>query len=116
METWDPVLVDVVEHRRWQVSEFGHEDLRDIGGMFPGDALDQYRRLLASARERDARQRCNGTLGWGTLLEEETFEALTAATDGERYSELIQVAATAIAWAEALRARNNLSDSGDTER
>lgn len=114
METWEPVLADVVSHRRWQVDKFGREDLRDIGGMFPGDALDKYRRLLASARERDARQRNNGTLGWPTLIEEEVYEAFTAPTDAERYTELIQVAATVIAWAEALRARNNPPGLGDT--
>lgn len=50
----------------------------------------------------------NGTLGWGHILSEEVSEAVAAIGNDEALkAELIQVAAVAVAWIEAIERRND---------
>lgn len=46
-----------------------------------------------------------GTLTWDGILAEELAEACAADTDANRITELIQVAAVAVSWAQAIRRR-----------
>jgi hypothetical protein len=110
------VLADVAaerarQHRKWH--EQNHPDgtgpdtrplwaawpLNNLPWNYPAEALAD------AAKEITGRHAENGDVTWSHILLEEVFEAL-AEDDAERLRvELIQVAAVAVQWAEALDRR-----------
>jgi len=93
------VLEDVAAERARQRARFGEQRLADgTGGTFraAGRRLSQRRCDRATAA---------GRVTWTHVLEEEVSEVL-AETDPERLrAELVQVAAVAVQWIEALDRR-----------
>lgn len=93
------VLHDVAEERKAQHFQWGQQNLPDGTGQ-PCDEADRDHLQLQADRAT-----LSGTLSWRLLLEEEVAEAL-AETDQERLrEELVQVAAVAVQWIEALDRR-----------
>lgn len=95
------VLELVAAERYWQDSTHGApRDFPD--GTGGGAALLD----LQFAREEYDRAHAAGEMTWRHILEEEWCEAM-AETDPEKLeTELVQIAAVACAWVEALRRRN----------
>lgn len=93
-------LDDVAAERDRQRSKWGQQTLPDGTGGEPWDQI-----------ERDtARQRCDqamqaGQLQWRHVLEEEVAEALAETDPTALRAELVQVAAVAVQWVEALDRR-----------
>lgn len=58
------------------------------------------------ARERCDMVAASGDLNWGHILLEEVNEAFDAPTEAHLREELVQVAAVAVAWIEAIDRRN----------
>lgn len=73
---------------------------RPDGTGKPGDHL----RAMAAKRHTDAAAEA-GTLTWRDVLAEEWCEALAETDPGLLRAELVQVAAVAVAWVEALDRR-----------
>lgn len=100
------VLDDVLAERDRQHAKWGQQDLPD------GTTRDH----AAVLRAVDAQTRCAeaallGTLAFRHILEEELCEAM-AETDDERLEvELVQVAAVAVQWVEAIRRRRAKADA-----
>lgn len=98
------VFADVEDERVHQHARWGQQDLPDGTGLFGDDkqrdAAQAWCRLRATA----------GKLDFRAVLSEEVYEAF-AETDDERLeAELIQVAAVAVQWVEAIRRRRAKAD------
>ena len=94
------VLYDVADERQRQRQRWGLQTLPDGTGSEPWDETERD-----AARQRCDRATLAGTLTWRHVLEEEVSEAL-AETDRELLrAELVQVAAVAVQWVEALDRR-----------
>jgi hypothetical protein len=94
-------LVDLLHDR------YGREDLADVGGPEPAERREMYRALLSRIRDDKITGRRDGNLGWDTLVLEEAYEVVTEQDDDARYIELIQLAAGAICWADAIKRRKH---------
>ncbi|MEZ7132008.1 hypothetical protein ACBR40_42295 [Nonomuraea sp. AD125B] len=93
------VLADVTAERAAQDARFGLQQLPDGTG-----GADAAARAAAACDETDAADRA-GTLTWRHILAEEVLEAF-AETDPDRLrAELVQVAAVAVKWMQALDRR-----------
>lgn len=93
------VLGEVGDERIRQRERYGQQRHPDGTGL-PGDQFACVRAQVACDRATDERR-----LTWRHILEEEVCEAF-AETDPELLrAELIQVAAVAVQWIEALDAR-----------
>lgn len=96
----ESVLEDVAAERARQRARHGKQTLPDGTGSEPWDEADRD-----AARLRCDRAALAGSLSWRLVLEEEVAEAL-AETDPELLrAELVQVAAVAVQWIEALDRR-----------
>ncbi|MEV5720647.1 hypothetical protein AB0L41_42850 [Amycolatopsis mediterranei] len=103
-----PVLADVLAERARQDARFGRQDHPDGTGpdvVNPvslayciGDALDDARQATDRALSR-------GTVTFADILTEEAFEALAETDPAQLRAELVQVAASAVCWIEALDRR-----------
>ena len=95
------VLEEVRRERAAQDAKFGRQDHPDgTGGAW------------ASFNAMEARQACDhlfqrGEGDWHAILREEFFEAMAESDPAELRRELIQVAAVAVAWVEAIDRRGN---------
>lgn len=92
------VVDRVVEERLRQFDKFGEQNCSDGTSLSAGGSA-------FAAKVVCERQAAAGTLTWRSILDEEVAEAF-AETDPEKLeAELIQVAAVAVAWVEAIRRR-----------
>jgi malonyl CoA-acyl carrier protein transacylase len=94
------VLTEVAAERRRQDERWGEQNHPDGSGpLFAAEAA-QARKECDEAAE-------NGELSWRHILLEEVAEAMAEQDADLLRRELIQVAAVAVAWAEAIDRRAN---------
>ncbi|MEV0628902.1 hypothetical protein [Nonomuraea wenchangensis] len=92
-------LGDVVAERAAQDARFGMQELPDgTGGAGAAD------RSAEARDETDEADRA-GTLTWRHILAEEVLEAFAETDPGRLRAELVQVAAVAVKWVQALDRR-----------
>lgn len=96
------VLDEVFAERVRQHDRWGQQDLPDGEGS---PQVDQHTLLLIRAANASAV--ADGTLTWDLVLLEEVAEALVETDPVKRRAELIQVAAVAASWVEALDRRGS---------
>lgn len=97
--TTDRVLADVLAERIRQDEKWGEQNHPDGTGQYPEAlAADVARMACQNAAE-------GGHLDWLHILREEVAEAFAEADPARLRTELIQVAAVAVAWAEAIDRR-----------
>lgn len=94
-------LNDLLAERIRQIQRFGIQNHRDQDPDAHYGGFSE-----AVARERCDRAFHEGRGTWAHILAEEMAEAMDAKSDQERRTELIQLAAVAIAWAEAIARRS----------
>jgi hypothetical protein len=92
------VLAEVEAERRRQDSRWGEQNHPDGTG-------DAYADDAALARKECEQAADSGELSWRHILLEEVAEAMAEREPADLRNELIQVAAVAVAWAEALDRR-----------
>ena len=111
-----PVLFEVASERTRQDAKWGEQNHPDG----TGDAVEPlslltvstpaYCYLSAGELAELAREDCQGAFGMGVgtyrhILAEEFFEALAEGDPARLRAELVQVAAVAVAWVEAIDRR-----------
>lgn len=95
-------LADIVEERFRQVVKWGVQSLKDGTRMWPwADAA-----ALRNRRHEYAVADALGELTWRAVLAEEVAEAFNESDPAALRSELVQVAAVAVAWIEDLDRRS----------
>jgi hypothetical protein len=98
-EAMASALADVVAERQRQEAKWGRQNHRN-GTGFPGSENDaKFWRANCDQRHR------NGTGTWLDILLEEVYEAAAEDDPQKLRAELIQVAAVAVSWAEAIDRR-----------
>lgn len=93
-------LIAVQAERERQHAKHGVQTLPDGAGTEPWDDVERD-----AARLRCDRATLAGTLTWRHVLEEEVAEALAETDPAALRAELVQVAAVAVQWIEALDRR-----------
>lgn len=94
-----PVLTEVACERQLQDDRWGEQNHPDgTGGAFRRELADSARDLCNLAAKA-------GTIKWSQILREEFYEALAESDPTKLREELIQVAAVAVAWVEAIDRR-----------
>jgi hypothetical protein len=94
-------LDEVWAERANQDDKWGEQNHPD------GTALTDVERVDAETARRACQQAArDGALTWRLVLEEEVREAYAEADPARLRTELIQVAAVALAWVEAIDRRN----------
>lgn len=96
------VLADVAAERAAQDTQWGVQDHPDGSGPEYAERAEATRRAALEAGKA-------GALTWRHVLAEEVDEALAESAPSPLRAELIQVAAVAVAWVEALDRRNGRS-------
>lgn len=101
------VLEEVFEERRRQDAKWGEQNWPDGTGYegYGGAALallEEHRDLLRKACDAAY---ANGTLTWKHIFDEEVAEALAEKDPANLRTELLQVAAVAVAWVGAIDRR-----------
>jgi hypothetical protein len=94
-----PVFAEVAIERTRQDDQWGEQNHPD------GTGLPQYAAAAARARMDCERRARLGTLTWTEILREEVYEAFAESDPARLRAELLQVAAVAVAWAEAIDRR-----------
>ncbi|HEY3479057.1 MAG TPA: hypothetical protein VGL02_09175 [Streptomyces sp.] len=101
------VLGEVADRRRQQDTTFGEQNHPD--GTGPDVELTGLLRRAAdaahTARFTTELARAEGRLTWLHILREEVYEALAEAAPADLRDELLDVAATAVVWIEAIDRR-----------
>ncbi|MEV4890024.1 hypothetical protein AB0K48_11605 [Nonomuraea sp. NPDC055795] len=92
------VLDEIAGERRAQDARWGIQDLPDGTSPFRTPAADEAKRETSAASD-------DGTLTWRHILAEEVLEAFAESGPEALRTELIQVAAVAVKWAQALDRR-----------
>ena len=106
----DRVLTLVRLERQSRHARFGQEDLPDVAQPFADvDVRDDYKALADEWKETNAQRVELETLAWDGVLLEEAFDAVSKSNPHTLKAALIQVAAGATAWAEAIDRRANAS-------
>lgn len=98
-----PALSSVVSERVAQEVKWGEQNHADGTGVSAAWAADAY-------RERCERAFAEGRGTWRDILLEEVFEALAEEDPAPLREELVQVAAVAIAWVEAIDRRTEAAE------
>ncbi|MCK2219089.1 hypothetical protein MF672_035630 [Actinomadura sp. ATCC 31491] len=93
------VLADVAAERAAQDARFGMQELPDGTG---GDGVAVRRDSARDETDAAARE---GGLTWRHILAEEVLEAFAETDPARLRAELVQVAAVAVKWAQALDRR-----------
>lgn len=102
----DSVLHEVLEERQAQDAKWGEQNHPDGTGPDVGDdGIDLRRAAADQHREHCQRAAALGLVSWADILEEEVAEALAESDPAKLRTELVQVAAVAVAWVEALDRR-----------
>ncbi|WP_372699396.1 hypothetical protein [Arthrobacter sp. JSM 101049] len=111
-------LADVAAERTRQNEKWGEQNHPDGTGPreFPlaamgGESVFDAQELAAQATRTTDHRAANRMLTWKDILLEEVFEALAESDPVSLRTELIQVAAVAAQWAEAIDRRNNQGDA-----
>lgn len=100
-----PVVIDVDIEMDDQVTRWGEQNHPD------GTRSDLVSRFFAdSAKQACAEAVSRGQLTWRLILEEEVREAFAETDPSLLREELIQVAAVAASWAEAIDRRQHGTD------
>jgi hypothetical protein len=90
-----------------QDERWGQQDHPDASMELDGfPAILGPHRTLAVIRSQESLSRERGRLGWDLILLEEVYEALSEPDNDRRCEELIQVAAVALQWVQAIRRRD----------
>ncbi|MEV6644568.1 hypothetical protein [Amycolatopsis sp. NPDC051371] len=110
-----PVLAEVLAERARHDSRFGRQDHPDGTGperdnpvrlaYTIGEATDVARQVTDRALSR-------GTVTFAQILTEEAFEALAETDPARLRAELVQVAASAVCWIEAIDRRTTSAARG----
>ncbi|WP_084960213.1 hypothetical protein [Thermoactinospora rubra] len=100
------VLDDIQAERIAQDARWGIQDLPD--GTSPADAS-----VAETAKKATADAAADGTLTWCHILIEEVLEAFAEADPDRLRAELVQVAAVATKWIQALDRRSGLPAAGE---
>jgi len=93
------IAAEVILEREAQDAKWGEQNHPDG----TGDDLDRLRADLAREATDSAAQ--EGRLTWKHILKEEFYEALAESDPARLRKELIQVAAVAVGWVEAIDRR-----------
>jgi len=88
--------MDVLAERQRQKKLHGVQTLPDGTGDSASDAMRSVAQMLCDQATR------RGTLTWRDILREEVFEAFAETDRDKLREELIQVAAVAVQWIEAI--------------
>ncbi|MFJ2174366.1 NUDIX hydrolase [Streptomyces sp. NPDC087851] len=99
------VLAEIAGERRRQDDKFGVQNHPD------GTGLSVYQHSARRYQDHAARAAASGTLAWRDVLLEEAHEALAESDPARLRAELLQVAAVATAWVEAIDRRTPGDDS-----
>lgn len=102
------ILAEVDDERARQIEKWGDQSHLPDGTGQPMAAT-----IALYAKEACDQATDEGSLTWADILEEEAWEVFAEAAPEALERELIQVAAVAVAWVEALRGRRNGSDDDD---
>ena len=100
-ETLMIILGEVAAERRRQEAKFPNQQLPDGTGA---EGLRMYADLARATCEQAA---SDGTLTWWDVLHEEWAEAGAEGDEAQLRAELIQVAAVAVRWIEAIDRRSS---------
>ena len=93
------VLTEVIEERQRQIAKWGWQRHPDgTGELADLTARDRAQKLCDEATDA-------GRLTWRAILAEEVAEAFAESNPDRLREELIQVAAVAVQWIEALDVR-----------
>ena len=92
-------LAEVGNEREMQNDKWGEQNHPDGTGL-------EHDRLMADSSRRACKAAANdGTVTWRHILVEEFYEAMAEADPSNLRTELIQIAAVAVAWVEAIDRR-----------
>lgn len=94
-------LNQVLAERLRQNERFGEQNHPD------GTGLTEDKLKAKVARQMCDVMTARNLLAWRDILLEEVYEALAESDEDRLYEELIQVAAVAAAWAEAIQRRED---------
>ncbi|MER7213145.1 hypothetical protein ABT340_39290 [Streptosporangium sp. NPDC000239] len=104
----DAALTHIEEELR---AERARQDARWGEQNHPdGTGLPIYQHSAHRHREHAERAAAAGVLAWRDILQEEVYEALAEGDPATLRAELIQVAAVAVAWIEAIDRRTVAQD------
>jgi len=95
------VLLDVSQERGRQNARWGEQNHPDGSGHW------SYAELANGFRKYADEVAARGQLTWTDILREEVYEALAESDPVKLREELIQVAAVAVAWVEAIDRRTD---------
>lgn len=97
------LFLDILDERAYQDDRFGEQNrpnfhpLSVVLGLHPAYArMADKQKVINAARSR------RKTLGWDGILMEEAYEAIAESDPARLREELVQVAAVAQAWIEAI--------------
>jgi hypothetical protein len=96
---------EVDAERQRQLAKFGDQHHPD------GTGLPVYQHSANRYRDHADRAAASGVLAWRDVLQEEVYEALAESDPDRLRAELIQVAAVAVAWVEAIDRRSGTAQS-----
>jgi hypothetical protein len=99
VELTTTVLNEVYQERRRQDDQWGVQDHPD------GTALRNHIDAAQAKIECEEARRIYGVPTWMHILQEEAYEAFAEEEPAQIRAELIQVAAVAVAWIEAIDRR-----------
>lgn len=103
------ILFEVGRECAGQIVKWGEQNHPDVSDEFPGEAeinrslFETYAHAHKRVNDEAAE---NGTLDWTGILLEEVYEALSESDPAKIREELIQVAAVAATWVDAIDRRN----------
>jgi hypothetical protein len=101
------VLAEVRDERGRQHAKWGEQNYPDGTGDGRGGLPCWYRNEAISARQACEHAAKNGTVAWRHILDEEVCEAFAEDNPVKLRAELVQVAAVAVAWIEAIDRRGD---------
>jgi|SRR5690606_10660452 len=99
------ILDLVAQERDEQDMRFGEQNHPDLIELWQKDVRRLYQQWADEWKEANWARVMDNDLAWDSILLEEVYEALAEEDQGRLFDELIQVAAVAVAWAEAVQRR-----------
>lgn len=96
-------VADVVRERQAQIVKWGDDSMKDHPDGTGGWRAEAFRDLAQVSTDTAAERH---TLTWRHILQEEVAEAFAETTTSSLRAELVQVAAVAVKWIEAIDRRN----------
>lgn len=99
----DDILDEVAIERYRQLEKWGQQDHPSHSPV--GSMIAEWRSKAAYWKQVNDARHAQGVDSWDGILVEEVYEALAEADEAKVREELIQVAAVAVAWIEAIDRR-----------